>query len=266
MPFAIAGAGILSEALSSLKLAREDLVSVPGKVLYTGIASHSGGRSTTYSAVVAYEYDFQGKKYENDRLDSLSGDFSTSNRRAARLLADTFKPGCPVEVWLLPSNPRLSVIRPVGGTVKYGTLGASLLFLLVGLAVFGTGAFLLVRAVRAKPTGQTGEWPLRRSCANTISLGVFAGFWNLLAWSMALVFMGEPGPRDPMMMFFWMFPLIGLGVAVAFARLRLAQHKRDSPTGLGKHRYHHLIITIAQSMEHYSARLFHRQKFLIINA
>ncbi len=218
VPFAVGGAGMLfTEALTSFKLAREDLVSVPGKVLYTGIASHSGDRSVTYSAVVAYEYDFQGKKYENDRLDSLSGDFSTSDRRSVRQLANSYKPGSPVEVWVLPSDPRRSAIRPVGDTVKYGTLGASLLFLLVGLGVSGTGLFLLVRALRAKLAVQPGQWTLRRSYANTLFLGAFAGFWNLLSWSMALVFMGEPGPRDPMMMFFWMFPLIGLGVAAAFA-------------------------------------------------
>ncbi|MBP5786943.1 MAG: DUF3592 domain-containing protein, partial [Kiritimatiellae bacterium] len=218
VPFAVGGVGMLfTEALTSFKLAREDFVAVPGKVLYTGIASHSGGRSITYSPVVAYEYDFQGKKYENDRLDSLSGDFSTSNRRAARLLADTFKPGCPVEVWLHPSNPRLSVIRPVSDTVKYGTLGASVLFLLVGLGVSGAGVFLLMRVFREKQTEQLGQWTLRRSYTNTIFLGVFAGFWNLLAWSMALVFMGDPGPRDPMMLMVWMFPLIGLGLAAAFA-------------------------------------------------
>ncbi|MBR6022149.1 MAG: DUF3592 domain-containing protein [Kiritimatiellae bacterium] len=218
VPFAVAGAGMLiSEALPSLKLAREDLVSVPGKVLYTGISSHSGDRSTTYSAVVAYEYDFQGKKYENDRLDGLSGDFSTSDRRSIRQLAHSYQPGSAVEVWVLPSDPRRSAIRPVGSTVKYGTLGASLLFLLVGLGVSGTGVFLLLRALRAKPAAQPGQWTLRRSCANTISLGAFALFWNLLSWSITLVFMGEPGPRDPMILLVWMFPLIGLGLAAAFA-------------------------------------------------
>ena len=218
VPFAVGGVGMLfTEALTSFKLAREDLVSVPGKVLYTGIASHSGDRSVTYSAVVAYEYDFQGKKYENDHLDGLSGDFSTSDRRSVRQLANSYKPGSPVEVWVLPSDPRRSAIRPVGGTVKYGTLGGSLLFLLVGLGVSGTGVFLLLRAFRAKLTDQLGEWTLRRSYTNTIFLGAFAGFWNLLSWSMALVFMGEPGPRDPMMLLVWTFPLIGLGLAISFA-------------------------------------------------
>lgn len=218
VPFAVGGVGMLfTEALTSFKLAREDLVSVPGKVLYTGISSHSGDRSVTYSAVVAYEYDFQGKKYENDRLDGLSGDFSTSDRRSVRQLANSYQPGSAVEVWVLPSNPRLSAIRPVGGTVKYGTLGGSLLFLLVGLGVSGTGIFLLTRALREKRSDQLGEWTLRRSRENVLFLGAFAGFWNLLAWSMALVFMGEPGPRDPMMLLVWSFPLIGLGLAISFA-------------------------------------------------
>ena len=218
VPFATGGVVMLfTEALTSFKLASEDLVSVPGKVLYTGISSHSGDRSVTYSAVVAYEYDFQGKKYENDHLDGLSGDFSTSDRRSVRQLANSYKPGSPVEVWVLPSDPRRSAIRPVGGTVKYGTLGGSLLFLLVGLGVSGAGVFLLLRTLREKRTGQPGQWTLRRSYTNTIFLGAMAGFWNLLSWSMALVFMGEPGPRDPMMLLVWTFPLIGLGLAISFA-------------------------------------------------
>jgi beta-glucosidase-like glycosyl hydrolase len=218
VPFATGGGVMLfTEALTSFKLAREDLVSVPGKVLYTGTASHSGGRSITYSPVVAYEYDFQGKKYENDSFNGPQGDFSTSDRRSVRQVARSYQPGSTVEVWVLPSNPRHSAIRPVGATVKYGALGASLLFLLVGLGVSGTGVFLLIHALREKRNDQLGEWTLRRSCTNTIFLGVFAGFWNLLAWSMALVFMGEPGPRDPMMLLVWTFPLIGLGVAAAFA-------------------------------------------------
>ena len=218
VPFAVAGAVMLvSEALPALKLAREDFVSVPGKVLYTGVASHSGNRSITYSPVVAYEYDFQGKKYENDSFNGPQGDYSTSDRRSVRQVAHSYQPGSAVEVWVLPSDPRLSALRPIGDTVKYGTLGASVLFLLVGLGVTGAGVFLLLRALRAKRTDQPGQWTLRRSCANTIFLGAMAGFWNLLAWSMALVFMGEPGPRDPMMLMVWMFPLIGLGLAAAFA-------------------------------------------------
>ena len=218
LPFALAGASMLfSEALPSLKLSREDFVAVPGKVLYTGTVSHSGNRSITYSPVVAYEYDFQGQKYENDSFNGPQGDYSTSDRRSVRQVARSYQPGSTVEVWVLPSNPRHSALRPVGDTVKYGTLGASVLFLLVGLGVSGAGLFLLVRALGAKPAAQPGQWTLRRSCTNTLFLGAFAGFWNLLAWSMALVFMGEPGPRDPMMLFFWVFPLIGLGVAAAFA-------------------------------------------------
>ncbi len=222
VPFALGGIVMLfSEALPSFKLTREDLVTVPGKVLYSGIASHSSGRagrhSTTYSARVGYEYDFQGKKYENDCLDGFAGEYSTSNRRSVRQLADSYRPGSAVEVWVLPSDPRRSTLRPVGGTVKYGTLGGAILFLLVGLALSGGGVFLLLRTLREKRTDQPGVWPLRRSRGTVLFLGAFAGFWNLLAWSAALVFMGEPGPRDPMMMFIWSFPLIGLAMAASFA-------------------------------------------------
>ena len=222
VPFALGGIVMLfSEAQPSFKLAREDLVTVPGKVLYSGIVSHSSGRagrhSTTYSARVGYEYDFQGKKYENDCLDGFAGEYSTSNRRSVRQLADSYRPGSAVEVWVLPSDPRRSTLRPVGGTVKYGTLGGAILFLLVGLALSGGGVFLLLRTLREKRTDQPGVWPLRRSRGTVLFLGAFAGFWNLLAWSAALVFMGEPGPRDPMMMFIWSFPLIGLAMAASFA-------------------------------------------------
>ena len=221
VPFATGGAEMLPEALSTLKLAREELVSVPGKVLYSGVARqsvhHKGHHSTVYSVCVGYEYVFQGKKYESDSFNGPAGDFSTSDRRAVRQRAADYSPGNSVEVWVLPSNPRYSALRPVGPTMGYGILGGSVLFLLVGLAASGTGVFLLVRIWRAKRTGQPGSWTLRPSHANTFFLGIFAAFWNLLAWSGALVFAADPGPRDPLMLLVWTFPLIGLGVAAAFA-------------------------------------------------
>ena len=222
VPFALGGAGMWPEALSSIRLAREELVSVPGKVLYSGISrqhtrTSKGTPSTVYSVCVGYEYDFQGKKYESDSFNGPAGDFSTSDRRAVRERAAAYRPGSSVEVWVLPSNPRHSALLPVGPTVGYGLLGGSVLFLLVGLAASGTGVFLLVRLWRAKPTGSMGPWILRPSHANTFFLGLFAAFWNLLAWSGALVFMADPGPWDPLMLIVWTFPLIGLGVAAAFA-------------------------------------------------
>ena len=221
--FAIVGANMLSDALSTPKFSSGDLVPVTGKVLYTGVARHSGsgggggGRGTshhltTYSPRIGYEYDFQGQTYESDRVDSLAGEYSDSNSSRARRLADSVRPGTTVKVWVLPADPRRSTLRRAAGP-DLDLLGFPL-FLSFGLVVAGAGIFLLVRALRP---GQPGRWPLRRSCGNRLLFGCFTLFWNLLAWPTAIAFMSGPGMDVPMKLLVWAFPLIGLAAAVIFA-------------------------------------------------
>ena len=221
MPFAMVGAESLREGLAKRALYGGEMAAVRGKVLYSGVAVHSG-RKTSYSASIGYEYVFRGKKYEGDRVGGLEGGFySTTTSRPYRRIADSVKPGDAVKVWVLVSDPRRSCLRretvPAVGVVDF--VGA-FLFLGVGLGCCGTGVLLLLAALRRgrdAAEGPPGQRVLRRLHTEVISLGLFAFFWNALAWSIApLMLRNLWADRDPLLFVAAGFPLIGVGVAVGF--------------------------------------------------
>lgn len=218
VPFAVIGIVTLAFAEPARGPSADELVAVPGKVLYSGIRTSLNQRSATYSARVGYEYVFQGKKYESDRVFGLGGEFSTSNRRGFQEVADSYPPGSDVEVWVLPDDPRRSSLRPTeGASAGYATLAVSALFLLFGLAASGTGVFLLIRALRPRHIGQTGQWNLRRSRLDLLFDAMGAVFWNLLSWALVFAFLSAPVPPVPADWLLCLFPLIGLVLAVSLA-------------------------------------------------
>ena len=222
MPFAMCGAESLHEGLAKRALYGGKMAAVRGKVLYSGVATDSGPGKTSYSACIGYEYVFQGKKYEGDRVGGLEGDsYSTTTSRPYRRIADSVKPGDPIKVWVLLSDPRRSALflENVPGVGVVDFIGA-FLFLGVGLGCCGIGVLLLLAALRRgqdAADGQPRQWVLHRSRTEVVGLGVFAVFWNALAWSIAPLVLRNLWPdRDPLLFVAAAFLLIGIGLAVGF--------------------------------------------------
>ena len=61
---------------------------------------------------------------------------------------------------------------------------------------------------------------LKRSHAELVVLGLFAGYWNVFSWLFVLVFVGEEQVRrfDPRLLFLAIFPLAGLFLVGIFIR------------------------------------------------
>lgn len=222
LPFALIGGAMLRTALAERALDGGELVAVPGKVLYSGVAAHSGSKSTTYSARVGYEYEFQGKKYEGDRVGGLGGEISSSNHKRWRRMADSCRPGDAVQVWVLPSDPRRSSLRLDGApTAGAATLAGSLVFLFAGLVISVNGVVLFLRALPRRPgpaIGQPRQLVLRRSHADVVMLALFAIMWNGISFSLASLMLPDLlDDFDPMFLVAAVFPLIGIGLLVALA-------------------------------------------------
>ena len=190
-------------------------VPVPAKVLYSGMYSfRSGGRHphTVYSVRVGYEYAVDGKKYEGDRL--AISQVSSNNYDHHRHLANKYKKGDAVTVYVSPDDPRKSVLEKSGGLGDIGWMAFMGLFGAVGFAIVVGGLltmFSLLRGSNCAPLSFERRI-LKRSHANWVIPGLFTVVWNVFSWSFVLGFVGEEQVlrQEPVLLAFAIFPLVGI--------------------------------------------------------
>ena len=190
-------------------------VPVPAKVLYSGMYSfRSGGRHphTVYSVRVGYEYAVDGKKYEGDRL--AISQVSSNNYDHHRHLANKYKKGDAVTVYVSPDDPRKSVLEKSSGLGDIGAMASMGLFGVVGFAIIVAGLWMTLSFLRGSNGAPLSfeRRILKRSHADLAALGLFAVVWNVSSWSFVLGFVGEEQVRrlEPRLLVLAIFPLVGL--------------------------------------------------------
>jgi hypothetical protein len=190
-------------------------VSVPAKVLYSGMYSfRSGGRHphTVYSVRVGYEYAVDGKKYEGDRL--AISQISSNNYDHHRHLANKYKKGDAVTAYVSPDDPRKSVLEKSSGLGDIGAMAFMGLFGVVGFAIIVAGLWMTLSFLRGSNGAPLSfeRRILKRSHANWVIPGLFTVVWNVFSWSFVLGFVGEEQVRrfDPLLFILVIFPLVGI--------------------------------------------------------
>ena len=190
-------------------------VSVPAKVLYSGMYSfRSGGRHphTSYSVRVGYEYTIDGKKYESDRL--AISQISSNNYDHHRHLANRYKKGDAVTAYVSPDDPRKSLLEKSGGLGDIGAMAFMGLFGVVGFALMVGGLWMMLSLLRGSNGAPLSfeRRILKRSHTNWVIPGLFTFVWNVFSWSFVLGFVGEEQVRrlEPALLVLAIFPLVGI--------------------------------------------------------
>ena len=220
--FLCAGSGALI-ASNRTRLECSGFDSVEGHVLYAGLKSHSGNKgSTLYAPCIAYVYEVGGRKYENDRYSAIES--SSSNRRREQDIVNGYTPGASVTVYYSPDNPAKScLVEPNGGSqiaIMVALLGV---FVIAGLFLIGVGvrALLPKRNKISKENFCAYGLALRRRLGTeVVGTLVFACFWNMISWTLAMVFLSDFtwSSAELPELFVVLFPAIGIVFAVKAVR------------------------------------------------
>jgi hypothetical protein len=93
-----------------------------------------------YRAVIRYEYEARGRRYESDRISVGShAGAASSDREEARRWVERHPAGREVDVWFDPGDPSRSVLARGVSTAQVVAAVA------IGLALVGLGMFALAR-------------------------------------------------------------------------------------------------------------------------
>ena len=220
--FLCAGTGALI-AYKHTRLEYSGFDSVEGHVLYAGLKSHSGDRgSTVYAPCIAYAYEVGGRKYENDRYSAIES--SSSNRRREQEIVNGYTPGVSVMVYYSPDNPAKSCLVESNGSSQNSIIVALLgVFVVAGLFLIGVGVHALLpkRDKISKENACAYGLALRhRLGTEVVGALVFACFWNMISWTLAMAFLSDFtwSTAELPELFVVLFPAIGIVVAVKAVR------------------------------------------------
>lgn len=128
--------------------------SAPATVLESGVESHAGDDSTTYSVRVLYRYQVDGRTYHSNRYDFVTG--SSSGYDGKRAIVERIPPGSETECFYDPRQPSRAVLsRDFRSDWLFALI--PLLFMAVG----GVGAWFSLtagRRARRRAAGGRSEW------------------------------------------------------------------------------------------------------------
>jgi len=181
----------------------------PCRVVSSQVRSHSDSDGTTYSVHIVYRYTINGRQYQSDCYDFMSGSSSGYESKAA--IVRRHPPGKETVCYVNPRDPSDAVLER--------RFTPWMLFGLLPLIFVGVGAGGLVWAFTTpslrKPIEGVPPWQARPdwaegrivSSTNTmvLVLWVVAAIWNLAAWIAALMLMDQ-------WPWVWVFPLAGVGL------------------------------------------------------
>ncbi len=210
---------------------------VPCEIVSSGVRSHAGEDSTTYSIEANYRYQIDGRQYESNRYQFLRGSSSGYDGKA-RAVA-TIPAGSHTECYVDPDDPYEAVInRGFGFEFLFGLI--PLLFGVIGAAGLG---FVIWVARKAKREAGRPGWTAPAAVisyptgpitleASVGPLGKLGGalfltlFWNGIVSMFVWVLIRDwaSGPDWIMALFLIPFVLIGLLIAsmVPYTLLALA--------------------------------------------
>lgn len=200
-------------------------VAVPCEVVSSGVRSHPGDDSTTYSVEALYRYRFDGQEYVSNRYRFLSG--SSSGYEAKAEAAEAIPAGSRTECYVDPEDPYEAVLdRSFGLDFLFGLI--PLLFGLIGAG--GLSVLAIARSARraaAQPswlaprpapaevteTGPVTLEPRSGPITKLVLSLILAGFWNgivsIFLWQ--LIVSWRAGSPDWFLALFLIpFVLIGL--------------------------------------------------------
>lgn len=168
--FALVGGGTSLFFLipASKVLKARTWTAVPCTIESSGVRSHSGDDSTTYSVEVRYHYEIEGKTYRGSRYQFLGG--SSSGYDGKQEIVDRLPAGGEVTCFVNPQDPFDAVIER-GFTPGYLITLVPLLFLCVGLG----GMIFALRSVGRKP-GRSWQPAAAAPAASLPMTGPSAGF------------------------------------------------------------------------------------------
>ena len=95
------------------------MVTVPSRVIASGVkTSRSSGKnsSTTYKAMVAFSYEWNGRTWHSGWLDFDRSSSSSSNSTKAREAVSRYPAGATPVAWVDPEAPWVAVLEKQGGT------------------------------------------------------------------------------------------------------------------------------------------------------
>ncbi|HSR51400.1 MAG TPA: DUF3592 domain-containing protein [Acidobacteriota bacterium] len=206
-------------------------VQVPATILEADLSSHTSDDSTTYEVTAVYEYQFDERTFQNDRVAVTSGsdNLGSFHQDLYSELDAHSRSREPYMCWVDPNNPSRAVLYP---HMRWGLL----LFMSVFLVTFGgAGAGVMIYGVygmrrgsaekkeRKKHPGEpwrlNPDWAEGRIRSASMSKFAFAGFfaflWNAISWPIAVLIVGDEfAAGNWPVLIALLFPLVGILLAV----------------------------------------------------
>ncbi len=128
-----------------LQLAARNWAIAPATVTESRVQTHSDSDGSTYSVYIAYTYSYQGQTHRGDRYTFLTG--SSSGRSKKQAVVRNYPKGRRFDLYVDPTNPRDSVIKPNAGAAIY--LG------LIPLVFAVFGAIFLIAVLKGNRSAKT---------------------------------------------------------------------------------------------------------------
>ncbi len=141
---------------------------VPCEILSSGVRSHPGDDSTTYSVDALYRYEIDGRSYQSNRYGFMGGS-SSGYERKARIVAG-LEEGTTTLCYVDPNDPFNAVIER-GFTADYLFGVIPLLFTLIGAG----GLVFVIKGLRdARRDAARPSWAAPTEPGDAPALGRFA--------------------------------------------------------------------------------------------
>ena len=241
LPFAAVGAGMTAAVAYDLWCWRDarGWVRTPAQISAVDLDRNDGDDGDTFEATAHYHYDFNGRRYESDRVALHTGSDNLGSYQSDR--ADELKriqqAGGHTVCFVDPDDPaRAMLFRDL----RPGLLAFKLVFAVVfGAVGFGLlGACIYAyrdekRTQKRKAASPDAPWKwrddwaagrIRTSLSGTGIFAVcFASFWNLISWPAFLMVLVDANQRTAApVLLLGAFPAIGtlLGAWAAYLALR----------------------------------------------
>lgn len=212
-------------------------VAVPADVLQVALKTHQG-ESTTYQALAEFGYEFKGVHYRSTRINTLDGSDNLDDYHQEQVgrLQQAKQQERKVTLWLDPQDPGYALFDPHPRWKKIVfLLPFALLFPAVGLGLWwwqwrkwrGAGN----PANPATPLPVAAAARVIAPEASGFLIGIlFAGFWNLIAWPLAITFLSKKSIADnPTVLLAALFPAIGLLMVWAMCKALLVRRRMGKP-------------------------------------
>ncbi|MBM4147722.1 MAG: DUF3592 domain-containing protein [Lentisphaerae bacterium] len=202
------------------------------RIVEARLKTNTGGDSTTYRVEAVYEYDYKGRTFDSDRVGFSSGsdNIGSYHRRTYSQLETARKEGKTVSCRVNPLDPTESVLFPdvrpemlafqAFFVLAFGGAGIGMMIAGIVGARRGAAELRVTRAEPDKPWLRNGTWRggliTSSNRATAIAMTVFAVFWNLISWPLGMVvFLDRTHRTDKAAWFVLLFPLVGIGIAIA---------------------------------------------------